>query len=195
MDPFARSPSFYARHRLELEAFRNDYVDYTNRVAPSVLAGGPLDHSTERTQLRSRLVQAQHAVSASGVQVALVPPPVAVGHPVLTEFQQVAFAWENPVYQAYGGPQAFELALDAMDAAISELRLREEAVRRRRRSPTYWIDRGLRAMLGFPAYLISLIFGFDRRDVSGETKQLLWLISIAADVGGVFALGRALGWW
>jgi hypothetical protein len=188
-------PRYFEDHAKELMGFRNDYIEYVNRVAPGVLAGGPLDHSSERTMLRQASVKAQRAMNASGVELHLIPPPVAAGKPVLNEFQQIAFAWEDPTYQAYEGPQAFELAVDAMDAALAELALRAERAERLRRRPTYWIDRFLRAILGFPAYLISVILAFDRRDLPEGAGRALWILSVLADVGGVYALGSALGWW
>lgn len=189
-------PSYFRNHRRELESFRNDYVRWVNRVAPGVLAGGAPDRSDERTSLRHRSIKAQHAVDASGITSFLGPPPVHGDKPTLTQFQQIAFAWENPVYQSlYAGQQAFDLAIDTMDAAIAELESREAQARERRRQPTYWIDRGLRAVLGFPAYLLSLALGFDRRDVSEVKGRALWIVSVIADLGGVYLLGQAFGWW
>jgi hypothetical protein len=65
----------------------------------------------------------------------------------------------------------------------------------RRRQPTYWIDRGLRAVLSFPAYLISLVFGCDRRNLPEGAGRALWILSILADVSGIYGLGIALEWW
>ena len=51
-------------------------------------------------------------------------------------------------------------------------------------------------MLGFPAYLISLVFGFDRRDLAPGRARALWALSVAIEaVATIVALGNAFGWW
>jgi hypothetical protein len=90
---------------------------------------------------------------------------------------------------------SYELTLDAIDQADALLEGRAETERRRRTSLIYWADRGLRAVLGFPAYLISVVGGFDRRELSSEGSRALWLVSLAADAAGIFGFGRLLGWW
>jgi len=66
----------------------------------------------------------------------------------------------------------------------------------RRRRPAYWVDRSLRAVLGFPAYLISLVFGFDRRELAPGRARALWAFSVAIEaVAAIVALASAFGWW
>jgi hypothetical protein len=85
--------------------------------------------------------------------------------------------------------------IDLVDTAVANLEMRRSEVEARRRRPTFWADRILRAVLGFPAYLISLVFGFDRRALSGGKAQTLWALSLIADGVSVVAAGRAFGWW
>ena len=60
-----------------------------------------------------------------------------------------------------------------MVAPSSSIEKRLHELQLRRRQPTYWIDRVLRAVLGFPAYLISLLFGFDRYSLLGGRARAL----------------------
>ena len=73
---------------------------------------------------------------------------------------------------------------------------RNPSLQVRRRQPTYWIDRVLRAVLGFPAYLISLLFGFDRYSLLGGRARALWVLSVVIDATAVaVTLGSAFDWW
>jgi hypothetical protein len=112
----------------------------------------------------------------------------------------VAFAheddlWRGPNFGTGQNQESYELVLDALVQADTLLEDSQESARRRRSHPLYWADRFLRAVLGFPAYLISLVGGFDRRELSAEGARVLWLVSLIADVAGIFGFGRLVGWW
>jgi hypothetical protein len=91
--------------------------------------------------------------------------------------------------------QPYEEVLDTIDKASAGLSLMAAEARRRRRNPFYWGDRILRAILGFPAYLASLLLGFDRRELSPRAEQGLWLFSVAADAASMYGFGRLVHWW
>lgn len=185
-----------------LREFRNAYVTNLNATLPSVMAGEHVGHSAERTEVLRMAVKAEQAVNATGLQVGILPPPVAVGKAPLMGLTSVAFAHEDPVYRAPLSPvfsedhkQGYDIALDAIDMADAYLCRMLEDEQRRRRKPTYWVDRLLRAILVFPAYLLSLAFGFDIHSLSQGKAQVLWLFSLAADAAGIYGLGVTLGWW
>jgi hypothetical protein len=195
-----RTPADYQRMRAEIATFRNEYVAYLNRTLQMVYAGGVPTYDGDRQRLQHLAVRAEQAVNASGVKIALLPPRFFPAPP-LEGLASVAFAhedekWRNPTGMSGGHhKESYELAVEALDSADALLRIAEEAVARRRRKPLYWADRLLRAVLGFPAYLISLVLGFDRHDLSPEGGRVLWLVSLAADIAGLFGLGRLIGWW
>jgi|FLYL01.1.fsa_nt_gi hypothetical protein len=193
------SPDYYSRLRKDLAAFRAAYVPYINRTAPDVYAGGPIVRDAERATVVKLAARAHRAVSQSGYLIAWLPPPVfASSTPPLEGLAPVAFAHENEAYRGFSKlriPRPYEAVIDALDQADVILAEREEELQRRRRSPWYWVDRALRATLGIPAYLVSLIFGFDLREVSESKGRALWWFSLAADVATMAALGNALRWW
>lgn len=199
--PFNRSPAQLVSLIDDLRNFRIAYVPYLNATLPSIMRGEPIAHTGERAKVFHLAVRAEQAVAAAGVRVAVTPPPIAQGKFPISGLAGVAFAHEDPTYRpSYylrdeTPKQSYEYALDAVDSADVLLSRSLEQVRARRRRPTYWVDRMLRAILGFPAYLISLIFGFDRHALSPEKGRILWLLSVAADAAGIFALGQAVGWW
>ena len=116
---------------------------------------------------------------------------------------RVAFAHEDPIFRTeatWWAPesrrQPFELAVDAVDVASAHLEEQLAREQQHRRRPTYWIDRGLRAVLGFPAYLISVLLGFDRRELAPGRARALWTLSVAIEAGAlIVGLGSSLGWW
>src|SRR5207237_8843704 len=73
------------------------------------------------------------------------------------------FVHETP-FGGIGGilgnwPKSYEGILHMVDSSLAALEKMDEEARRRRRNPFYWGDRVLAALLGFPAYLLGLIFG------------------------------------
>jgi hypothetical protein len=196
-----RSPQQYARLRQAIAGFRNTYVAYLNDTLPLVHGGGVPAYDERRRALQRLAVRADQAVNASGLVVALAPPP-ALGGPVLRGVAAIAFAHEDQRWGVIersflGGhyKQSYEVVIEALDSADALLEEQEEDARRQRRRPLYWGDRLLRAVLGFPAYLVSLVAGFDRRELSPESARVLWIVSLAADAATIFGFGRLLGWW
>jgi hypothetical protein len=201
--PFGdRSPAEFERLRGDIATFRNAYVGYLNETLPLVNSGAAILYDGRRKELQRLAVRADQAVDASGMYVALAAPPLMPQRPQLVGVASIAFAhedalWRNPTnyFSDEHYKESYELVIEALDQADALLERREEEVRRRRRSPMYWGDRFLRAVLGFPAYLISLVAGFDRRDLSAGGARVLWLVSLVADVVGIVGFGRLMGWW
>lgn len=203
MAPFGdRSPAEFERLRGDIATFRNAYVGYLNETLLLVKHGAVIPYDGRRKELQRLAVRADQAVGASGMYVALTAPPLMPQRPPLVGVASIAFAhedglWRNPTnyFSDEHYKESYELVVEALDQADALLERREEAERRRRRSPLYWADRFLRAVLGFPAYLISLAAGFDRRDLSPDRARALWLVSVVADVAGIVGFGRLMGWW
>ena len=130
----------------------------------------------------------------------MVAPPPMLGGAVLRGLQQVAFAHEDQRYRAPNfplGPRpktSTELTIETLDSADGELAVMEADARKRRQRPTYWVDLVLRAFLGFPVYVLSVIFGFEPSDLSTGFQRGLWLLSLAADVGTLFGVAKLLHW-
>jgi hypothetical protein len=198
--PFGdRSPEDYEHLRRDLLTFRNAYIEYLNATLPTVLRGGAPPHNDARQRVQRLAVRAEKAVSATGMSIGLGAPPL-FPRPPLVGITSVAFAheddlWRGPNFGTGQNQESYELVLDALVQADTLLEDSQESARRRRSHPLYWADRFLRAVLGFPAYLISLVGGFDRRELSAEGARVLWLVSLIADVAGIFGFGRLVGWW
>jgi len=86
--------------------------------------------------------------------VGLRPAILDRGRPTIHGLVNVAFADES----AFLPVPAAQSTLDTLAAGVGALEERRKREVRRRRNPLYWLDRLLRALLGIPAYLISLIF-------------------------------------
>ncbi len=195
------SPKHYRELRRALRDFRNPYVEYMNRIMSNVYEGGHVTRGSERSELLRKAVLAGHAVNRTGIRVAWLPPAV-MNAPPLEGLANVAFAHENPLYwepdeglYLRGSPRPFDLVVDALDSADVILEERQREAERLRKSPFYWGDRVLRAILGFPAYLVSLILGFDRRALSTTSARALWWLSLAADAAGIYGFGMLVEWW
>ncbi len=163
----------------------NEYLDATWRNP-----GGDADEQELRRQVNEAVPGAQHALYEVNMDPSLAPPP-AVGGPVLHGLANTVFAHEE-----YGDSGPFTTILDFTDIAISELEERRRAAIRRRLNPLYWVDRLLRAMLGLPAYLASLLFRVPLERVEESPLALpLRLVGLVLEALGIFIAGRAAGWW
>lgn len=194
------SPKYYRDIRQAISNFRNPYVEYINRTAEQVYAGLPPNRDAERAELLRKAVVAGHAVTKAGVKVGWLAPPM-MSAPTLFGIAQVAFAHESPIYRGMPGvflrgeARPYDGVVDALDSADAILEQLQREAERRRRNPFYWIDRGLRAVLGLPAYVASLVVGFDRRSLSEGAERALWWVSLAADMAGIYGFGLLIGWW
>jgi hypothetical protein len=175
-------------------SFRQPYADYVDRVVPDIYSGKPPVLDAERQQLVQLSTAAGAAVDAAGIRIAIGPP----GGNQLTLFgvASIAFAYENKLYRGvspfgdrYSTP--YQTVLDALDQADAILLRREKESRRLLRR----LDRVLRLVLGFPAYLASIIFGLDLRNISEKQARGLWFLSVLADGATLFGFGKLIGWW
>lgn len=155
-----------------------------------------------RDRANALMPAAQMALDDTGLQVAMDPPPM-FGGPRRHGLHNVAFVNEQPGWGGgFGGglPPNCQLVRDAMGQCISYLTARETATIEARRRPTYWGDRFLRAVLGFPAYLVEVVSGRSRWEVEGSSVGAP-LRGLGGVLGGVAALatiaatGRLFGWW
>ena len=200
--PTDLSPSQLRRHLSALQKFRRAYIDYLNATLEDTFAGNPIAHTPERAKLMKLAVKADEALAVANVLPVIFPAPNAEGKPRLAGLCNIALAHEDPTYRMPTGSwlpeplkQAYHTALEAVDYGDGLLHAKLEIERRRRLNPLYWGDRLLRACLGFPAYLLSVIFRFDRNELSPGAERALTALSVTADISGVWAVGRALGWW
>jgi hypothetical protein len=143
--------------RHDLVAFRDTYVDYLNKTV-----SGPALPDLRAEVLR-RAQPAQVALTRLRADFVWIGPPVA-GSPVMRGLFNTTFIHETP----YGGltngmfgnwPTPYQGVIDIVDASLSKLEQMDVEIHGRRRNPLYWGDRILRALLGFSAYLLGLIFG------------------------------------
>jgi len=142
---------------------------------------------------------AETAWTVGGQAMALAPPPGFAGRiPVLTGLRNLAFVHET-VHGVVGitrGPPMWQRVLDSTVAADATLADLEQRARRRRRSPLYWGDRILRAVLGFPAYLLGLILGVPATRIDqGGFGVVLRVVPVASLGVALYFGGRDAGWW
>lgn len=179
-------------HREALVAFRdayNAYIEATER-------GGTGDAVKVRRQVSAAIRAASNAARLAGTDLAIYPPP-AVGGPVLRGLANVAFAHET-VHGVIGlhGPPAWQRVLDMTETGIAQLEDRERRVRRRRRNPLYWGDRFLRAVLGFPVYLLSILVGEPvERFAQSPLARAVRIVELPLAIASVYLGGKAVGWW
>jgi hypothetical protein len=173
-------------YRAALQRFLNAYRAY--------VSAGPHGPGELRSRANAAIPQADMAIQAAGVHLAVTPPPIAPG-PVMHDLANVAFLHERPGWQG-SAAQTVGLVNDAIEQADVYLHEMGREVERQRKRPTYWLDRGVRLLLGIPAYLISVLVGVPQWRVDGSWVGIpLRLFSLAAEGFGVFVGGRALGWW
>lgn len=94
------------------------------------------------------------------------------------------------------GGEPWRGVLDVTENAIAALDVMERDAKKLRRRPIYWLDRGLGAVLGFPAYLISLVFRVSLEQIEHSPFATpLRLTGIVIDGFVVYFGGHALRWW
>lgn len=195
----ALSPKTLRRHRDAVVAFHNAYQSYLD--AEFGTGDTPAQEKFRlRNEVVARLSPAQKGLNAIGVGVSFAPPPMFTGRiPVMHGLANTVFLHEQPGWRLEGmagvKPTYVEV-LEMLRLATHTLEAEIEDVTEKRRNPLFWIDSFLRAVLGFPAYLLSLIF---REPISrfeeGAFGAALRLLAIAINALGVYVAGKAAKVW
>ena len=195
MPPQARhlSPHRLKEQQSSLKAFRDEYKLYVAaylRSAPGV--------QQRRAKVTALIPAAHWAIRTAGMEVFIAPPPM-VGGPVKRGLSNCAFAHEvlpELPLPTGGIPESCRTVLDVVEQSTGFLGELEKDVVEARRRPTYWGDRFLRAVLGFPAYLIGLASGKPTAEVehskAGGPLRFLGAVGALATITGT---GHAFGWW
>jgi hypothetical protein len=180
-------------HRQSLEDFRAAYNSYLQAGFP----GRP----DLRDQVLALIAPAHLALRAAEVDLAILPPPWTSGDPVWRGLANTAFLHERPGYRpSEGRPGGAQLTytevLDQVAHGISFLDEKIKELERRRRTPGYWVDRAARFLLGGPAYVLSMLIDVPKWKIEGSAvgAALRTLTAVAEGVG-IYAAGRAVGWW
>jgi hypothetical protein len=154
---FDPSPRALYEWRHDLVAFRDSYVNYLNATAGSGQPGS--------AQMRSDVVRlahrAQSVMDRLGAHFAWESAPVT-GGTVMHGLVNTVFIHETPfggVSAMFNWPKSYEGIINLVDTCLSRLDELDVEIHRRRRNPLYWGDRILSALLGFPAYVLGLVFG------------------------------------
>jgi hypothetical protein len=137
---------------------------------------------------------AQTALERAGIQPTMYPPP-GRGGPVRQGLANIAFAHEAAFPLAV--EETIGMVRDARQLAAAQFEEWVKEEERRRHNPLYWIDRGLRALFGLPAYIISLLvpsLSFANIDSSAFGAPLR-VLSVASEGLGIYWIGRSAGWW
>lgn len=191
------APSQIEEWRHDLVSFRNVYVEYLNKTLGDREA--PQKNLALRSQVMRAATPAQTAMNAIGAGVSWLPPPAA-GGPVLSGLVNMVFIHESVHGYAGGmfgtGGQPYQAIIDVVDSALASLDRLERAIRRKRKNPLYWVDRGLRLVLGIPAYLVSLIFGVPVERIEASPLDVpLRLLGLVVEGLVVYFGGHEAGWW
>lgn len=121
----ARSTSAeFREHHDALAAFERDYRRYVNAQISAAQGHVSLsegEYMALRSELLRRVARAGRGFQASGVQMALTPPPM-FGGPVLTDLPGQVFAHESAPYANAEDPfDAPRIVLDGISTAIGAL--------------------------------------------------------------------------
>lgn len=193
IDGLARdlSPKSLKRLRDDLEAFRDAYVECLNNEEE---AHGPL-----RRRVLELMPAAENALTLANSQIGFTDPPAAGTGMVHRGLANVAFLHEQPGFRlmgGYGEPGTYDAVIDALDLGAARLTERERLASGERRNPLYWLDRLMRGLVVFPAYLAGLIVGQSTSKVNAsQFGLLLRLIAVVADALAIYAGGKLLGLW
>jgi hypothetical protein len=177
-------------HRDALEQFRAYYRMH-------LAAGTDAERANVRAAVNERIPPADRALQAIGMDIAVLPPPAAGGGPTMRHLANVAFLHERPGFRALpGAAPTSEHVLDVLDQALAEIQEREKDLKRLHQRPLYWPDRIFRALLAFPAYLISVLFGVPQHKIEASSlAPFLRVLAVAADLAALYGLGRLLKLW
>jgi hypothetical protein len=179
------------RHLTALREFRsgyNAYLDATVRNQVDV-------DGTEVRRRRDR-VSAAVAGASEALDYAETRPAIRMGAysggGVISGLMNVVFVHEDMPFRS----PSFQTVLDATERAIALVEIRRRDAIRKRLNPFFWIDRLLRAVLGFPAYFVSLIFRVPLDKIERSSLALpLRLGGLAIECLLVYFGGHEAGWW
>jgi hypothetical protein len=174
--------------------FHNAYVAYLEATSPEAPSHAPAEVQRLRGEVTALVPAAQEGLEEAGVNLVIYPPP-AFGGPIRRGLANVVFAHESPNTEM-GQTMIVRQTLDTARLAAAQLEKSERLLRRKRKSPLYWVDRSMRAVLGIPAYLLSLIFGVPvRRIDESPFGTALRIVGVVLEAFGVYFGGRAAKWW
>jgi hypothetical protein len=114
------------------------------------------------------------------------------GGAVMHGLVNTVFVHETPfggVSGMFNWPTSYQGIIDIVDTCLSRLDELDIEIRRRRRNPLYWGDRTLRALLGFPAYLLSLIFGVPASQIEESAFGVALRVAAFVVESAVLVLG------
>jgi hypothetical protein len=175
----------------ELKRHRSAIVDFVRAYA-AYLKAGPERDLQLRAQVLALIPSAQAAMDAAGIEPVMYPPR-AIGGPVLTGLPNLAFGYESP---GFGFSDIPKSVIDWGQLTAATLNDRVLALQRKRRNPLYWVDATLRALLGIPAYIVSLFFQTSPARISASpVGPLLKLLSAFGQIAAIYFGGRGAGWW
>jgi hypothetical protein len=168
-----------------LDAFRAAYVAF--------LEGDDGDDEL-RQAVHNTMPAAQRALNTAQLNIQVADPPALGAHrQVYSGLATLAFMHEHPGWESSGVPG---MVLDNLDGGRARLEDQRVQAAARRRSPLFWIDCALRALLMVPAYLVGLIVGESPLKIDRSAWGLpLRLLAILADGLAIYFAGRAFGWW
>lgn len=182
------SPRELRRKIASLRAFQEAYEAYLHATSRDGSDVSPEEERELRRNVSSRAPAAEEAMT---LRPFIKVPPMAGGY-TMHGLANVVFAHETTPFLT----PPYEQVLDAVDGSIAAQEERLRKARQRRRTPLYWLDRLLRAVLGFPAYLLGIIL----RMPSGRIEESPWgaplrVAALATEVALIIIGGREVGWW
>lgn len=192
-------PKRLRKHHQTIIAFHNAYDSYLEAEFGSDNASNEEKYRL-RAEVIAKMPAAQRALNVAGVGVAFNPPPAFVGRiPVMAGLANTAFLHEEPGWRLEpmaGIKPTYMVVLENLRLAAHTLEDEIEEAKHRRRNPFYWMNRGLRAVFGFPAYLVSLLFPFSREEIDDSWfGTLLKLVPLGALLATLYFGGAEQGWW
>jgi hypothetical protein len=179
------SPRLIRAWRTDLFAFREAYIPYLNAT---VLAHrDPSAEPDLRAGVARRIPGASAALAAVRVEPAWHVFGAEIrGFQNLVFLHETAFGYSGSGSGFFPGIPSWRALLDVVESAVAEFDAWEARSRRRRLNPFYWLDRGLRAALGFPAYLISVVFAIPLSRIEESVwGRALRVATFAVDVAAL----------